>query len=149
MYLHRPDSLSLAFGILFTVVGLTFLIGGQAVMPIGLLVGLLGLAAGVGILGSLLFGDVHRWAARRLDARVSAPAGPRPAPPATPLASATFEAAEANDPLFGHPIHPDDLDQAFRETFGDDVPPDGPAAAEVRETHTPASRPGNEPEADR
>lgn len=125
MYLHRPDSVSLAFGVLFTVIGILFMTGIQAWLHIGLLIGLLGLAAGIGVIGSLVFGDVHKRAAQRLAARGACrpqPVGPTGPPAVSPWDLDSFQKAETNDPVFGHPIDPDALDQAYRETFGDTDP---------------------------
>lgn len=118
MYAHRPDLLSLALGVAFLVLGIIFLANPQGVdgLDIPLVLGMLGIAAGVGIAGSLATGDVHRRAARRLaeqhDRWVSA------APPTPPTDGQAFGVSDED--LFGPPIDPEALDRAYRETFGDD-----------------------------
>ena len=121
MYVHRPDLTSLAFGVLFTIIGLLFLLSpadGGRVLDAGLLVGLVGITAGVAFAGRLLFGDVHSRAAERLARRAAAS---RTAPPSDPTI-ALEPLPLLDDPLFGAPVDPDELDRAYRETFGDDGP---------------------------
>jgi hypothetical protein len=128
MYLHRPDLLSLAFGIAFLVLGLL-----AVVDPVGLVgidpavvVALLAVALGIGIAGSVLTGDVHARAAQRLHDRAAARAARAPAAhpvsslPAPPPRSPLEELQD--DPLFGPPIDPDELERVYRETFGDEDP---------------------------
>lgn len=123
MYLHRPDILSLAFGLLFLTVGLGVLLG-LAEPDGGLLLGLLAVTAGVGVAGSLLTGDVHRRAAERIARRgaARAPAAPSPLAQPTDPTIAQEPLPLLDDPLFGPPIDPEELDRAYRETFGDDDP---------------------------
>lgn len=116
MYPHRPDLLSFAFGAAFLVFGIIFLAnpGGVADLDAALVLGLLAVPAGVGIAGSLVTGDVHLRAARRMVAK--RPAMPLPAPPVAPKPEIPDEA------ILGPSIDPDELDRAFRETFGVDDP---------------------------
>lgn len=119
MYAHRPDILSFAFGLLFTAVGLAALLG--LLMPdAGVVISLLAMTAGVGVAGSLLSGDVHRRAAERL-ARRQATRSPAPAPVADPTI-AQEPLPLLDDPMFGPPIDPEELDRAYRETFGEQGP---------------------------
>ena len=126
MYVHRPDVLSLAFGILFTVLGLVFLlapIDSAGALDVGLLLGLVAVTAGVGIGGALMFGDVHARAAERLARKRAADQPPTPSDPTIALEPIPI----LEDPLFGPPVDPDELDRAYRETFGDDDPGAPPA----------------------
>ncbi|WP_370324803.1 hypothetical protein [Euzebya sp.] len=120
MYPHRPDILSFAFGVAFLVFGIVFLAnpGGIDGLDAALVLGLLALAGGVGIAGSLAMGDVHgraaQRAAHRQAVRAPQPALTLPPPPPEPK-------PEVPDELFfGPAIDPDELDRAYRETFGDD-----------------------------
>lgn len=128
MYAHRPDILSFAFGLLFTALGLATLLG--LLLPdAGLVVSLLAMTAGVGVAGSLMSGDVHRRAAERLARRQAART---PAPPADPTI-AQEPLPLLDDPVFGPPIDAEELDRAYRETFGETgpdltKPSDGPGA---------------------
>ena len=113
MYSHRPDLLSLSFGLLYLFAGLAVLVFGAAGLFADwrVVVAAVALAAGTGVIGTLVTGDVHRRAAERLAAQAAPP----------PPAADPFEVHPIlDDPLFGPPIDPDALDRAYRETFGDD-----------------------------
>jgi hypothetical protein len=119
MYLHRPDLLSLTFGILFVTVGVLALLGWDLLADAGLVLALLALAGGAGLIGSLATGDVHRQAAERRHRRMHTPTCP-PAATATPDAPVLDD--DVIDELFAPPIDPDELDRVYRETFGDEDP---------------------------
>lgn len=113
MYPHRPDLLSLSFGLLYLLAGLAVLLLGAAELFTDwrIVVAALALTSGAGVIGSLLTGDVHREVVER-----RAPtAGPPPPTPDQLEVSPVLD-----DPLFAPPIDPDALDRAYRETFGED-----------------------------
>lgn len=117
MYPHRPDLLSLSFGLLYLFAGLAVLVFGATGLFADwrVVVAAVALASGAGVIGSLATGDVHRRAAERRAAAAIPP----------PPAADPFEVSPIlDDPLFGPPIDPDALDRAYRETFGEDDDPD-------------------------
>lgn len=129
MYPHRPDLLSLLFGVAFLIVGLLAVANPSGLPGLDLLVAVAGLAVlgGVGLVASLATGDVHRRAARQRAARAAQPSGAwagssRPLPPPPALDPVDPVAELMADPLFGPPIDPEELDRRYRETFGGDDP---------------------------
>ncbi|MEE8599921.1 hypothetical protein [Euzebya tangerina] len=123
MYRHRPDVISFVFGLLFTVVGVLTIADPVFNLQPQLLLPLVGVALGLGVIGSLITGT------RR----------PTPAPRAAP--APTLEpppSMQPNDPFFDSPIDPELLEEAYREVFGDDEP-DIAAARDRERGSTPAT----------
>lgn len=124
MYPHRPDLLSLSFGLLYLFAGLAVLLLGATELFADwrIVVAAVAMASGAGVIGSLLTGDVHRHAAERRAATTAI------RPPAAPDPFAVSPILD--DPLFAPPIDPDALDRAYRETFGEDDRAPGASAGE-------------------
>jgi hypothetical protein len=114
---HRPDLVSLLFGLLFLGIGLASLGGpdGVAGLDAGLVLAALAVVGGLALAAGLL----------RPRRPVAADASPRALPPAPLLAEVLRD-----DPLLAPPIDPEELDRRYRATFGEDDPDGAPPAVQ-------------------